>query len=72
MNHQRRGVLQAADGGGAVYLIAKGSIAITGSVNASGASGDGGGNSDNGGGGGGAGVIKVHGTLNGVTSPPPS
>ena len=42
-------------GGGAVYLIAKGSIAIAGSVNASGASGDGGSNGDNGGGGGGSG-----------------
>lgn len=49
----------AGRGGGAVYLVAKNTITITGGINASGGGATGGGNSSGGSGGGSGGMIKL-------------
>lgn len=54
------GVAAGGSGGGAIYLIARNELAITGTINASGAGGFGAANRGGGGGGGSGGMIVLH------------
>jgi hypothetical protein len=64
---RRDGDLGAGRGGGAIYLLAGTQIAVSGTVNASGAGGSGGGQRSGGSGGGSGGMIVLHASSLGIS-----